>query len=367
MVGQGIGQVKLVYPIMKHDSPMMKRIKQGHPGQQQVQQRPVAHSIMDKMVDGREFESLLSFRYEAINLANEIRKSIKEITDIRKKPLVCYVANVVKQTNVSVGIDGSDDLPFNEMIRQIPNDIKEIDIVLVTPGGFANQVAKFVNTLRPRFDKVSFILLSQSMSAGTIFALSGDEIIMRSESQIGPIDPQVRNSNGEFIPAQALRRLIDEIKDRGEECMRKKLPVPWTDLQILKNVEVMKELGNAISGSDYAIKLAEEYLNSYKFKTWMKRSSDGTDVTPEFKRQRSKEIASLLCDHSVWKSHGHAISREEAWNVCKLKIEWAENVNLEAAMRRMWALFYWIFDSQPIAKFLISENYCIVRNDKPKS
>ena len=64
------------------------------------------------------------------------------------------------------------------------------------------------------------------------------------------------------------------------------------------------------------------------------------------------------------KNHGHAITREAAWDVCKLKITHAENVpGLERAMRRMWALFYWIFENLPLAKVFISENYCIMRND----
>lgn len=342
---------------MKRDSPMMQKIKKA--GHNSVPQRKISGTMLDKMVDGREFESLLSYQFENVNIADEIRKSIEEVVSIRKRPLVCYVANVVKPS-ASIGIDASDDLPFNEMIREVQSDAKEIDVVLVTPGGYANQVAKFVNALRPRFDKVSFILLNQAMSAGTIFAMSGDEIIMRTESQIGPIDPQVRNHNGEFIPAQAIRTLIDDIRVRGELALAKKEPIPWTDIQILRNID-FNEVGNAISASEYSIQMTEEYLNNYKFRTWTKRS-DGSPVSDEFRKQRSKEIASLLCDHSKWKNHGHAITREAAWEVCKLRILMAEDLGLERPMRRMWALFYWLFDTQPMAKFFVSRNYCIIRN-----
>ena len=34
------------------------------------------------------------------------------------------------------------------------------------------------------------------MSAGTIFIMAGDEIIMSNQSQIGPVDPQVRTKSG---------------------------------------------------------------------------------------------------------------------------------------------------------------------------
>src|SRR5690554_5675040 len=132
----------------KRHIPMIPQNKpQPHP----VQMPPISSSMLDKMVDGREFESLLKYQYQNVNVIGELQKSIQEIKAIRKRLVVCYVANVVKPTSSSISIDDSDDLPFNEMIASLPPDAKDIDIVLVTPGGFAHQVAKFVNKLRPRF------------------------------------------------------------------------------------------------------------------------------------------------------------------------------------------------------------------------
>lgn len=329
----------------------------------QSNQKNISSSLLDKMEDGREFESLLNYQYENLNFLTEIRRSISEIENIRKVPLVCYIANVVKPRNVPVSIDDSDDLPFNEMIASLPKEIEEIDIAIVIPGGLAHQVAKFVNALRPRFEKVNFIILNKAMSAGTIFALSGDEIVMTKQSQIGPIDPQVRNRNGEFVPAQSILTLIEEIKKRGEEAIKKGNQPAWTDLQILRGIDP-KSIGNAMSASNYSIQLVEEYLNNFKFKIWEKHSSNGRPVTPEEKKKRANVIASLLCNHSEWKNHGHAITREAAWNVCQLKIKHAEEIEgLEKGMRRMWALFYWLFENTPIAKTFVSSNYAIFRND----
>jgi hypothetical protein len=344
-----------------------KRSYQQMPAQKKKQARPIniSSTLLDKMKDGREFESLLNYQYRNLNVVGEIRKSINEVQEIRKNPLICYFSNIVKPKKVPISIDDSDDLPFNEMIRSLPEDIKEIDIALVTPGGFAHQVAKFVNTLRPRFEKVNFILLNKAMSAGTIFALSGDEIVMTKQSQIGPIDPQVRNNNGEFVPAQSLLTLIDDIKEKGEEAIKQGKQPAWTDIQILKGIDP-KEIGNAISASKYSIQMVEEYLYNYKFKNWANHSSNGQAVTDAEKKERSKKIAELLCDHSEWKSHGHAITRDAAWNVCKLVTTKSEDVEgLDRVMRRMWALLYWIFENTTFAKIFVSDNYCIIRNDLP--
>ena len=154
--------------------------------------------------------------YNNLDVVREIRRSISEIYAVRNNPVVCYVANVV-QGNINNSIDGTDDLPFNEMISSVPADAKEIDIVLVTPGGSANQVNSFVNVLRPRFEKVNFIVLNMAMSAGTIFIMSGDEIIMSAQSKFGPIDPQIPNKEGRFIPAQSILVALEGIRIRGEE------------------------------------------------------------------------------------------------------------------------------------------------------
>lgn len=322
--------------------------------------KPISSTLLDKMENGREFESLLKYQYQNLNFLDELRKSIAEIKAIRGRNIVCYVANVVKPS-AAISIEDSDDLPFNEMISSLPIDCKELDIVLVTPGGYAHQVAKFVNKLRPRFDKISFILLNKTMSAGTIFIMSGDEIIMSNQSQIGPIDPQVRTKSGEFVPAQSVLTLIDDIRLRGDEAIKKGQKPSWTDIQILNGIDP-RDIGNALNASNYSIQLVEEYLHNFKFKAWDYHSNTTTPVTPEEKKSRSNEIAKLLCDHSKWKNHGHAITREAAWEVCKLKITHSESIEgLDRAMRRMWALFYWVFENTPITKAFISENYYIMR------
>ncbi len=352
----------------KHGYTLMpqKQIKKPVPNQSNLATN-ISGSLLDVMADGIEFESLLHYQFINVDLVKEIRRSIIEIEKIRKRPVVCLISNVVKPVPISVSIDDSDDLPFAEMINLIPPEEKSIDIVLVTPGGSAQQVARFVNKLRPRFDSVSFILLNKCMSAGTIFALSGNEIIMGKDSYIGPIDPQSPSKSGNYVPAQAIMTLVEDIKKRGEEQIKKGVQPSWADIVLLKNIDP-KELGNAISASNYSINLVAEYLEKYKFKDWQYHSDGTTLVTPTEKKTKALAIASSLCDHSKWMSHGHSINRETAWDVCRLKISHAETIpNMDRAMRRMWALFYWLFENTPAAKFLISDNYCIIRNNPVKA
>lgn len=321
------------------------------------------NSLLDHMIDGKEYESLLSLNVQNINLASEIRKALDEIQEIRKKPAICYLANVIRPNiKSSISIQNNDDLPFSEMISTIPNTINDIDIILVTPGGSAQQVARFVDKVRPRFDNVSFILPDMCMSAGTIFAMSGDEIIMDSRAYIGPIDPQVANKDGRFVPAQAILTLISEIQKRGEKSIKKGQQPQWTDLQIMNQIDA-KEIGDAINASKYSIELVNNYLYDYKFRTWVAHS-DSTLTTSKERKDRAEEIAELLCNHEHWKTHSRGINRDIAWKECKLKIKHPEDTEgLSRAIRRFWALCYWCFENSPAYKTFISDNYCLLRNE----
>ena len=324
----------------------------------------ISSSLLDVMIDGREFESLIKYQYINVDIINEIRISISEIEKARHKTAICYIANVIS-SNINQSIDGTDDLPFNEMVNSIPYNIKEIDVILVTPGGSADQVNNFVNALRPRFEKVNFIVLNMAMSAGTIFIMSGDEIIMSKQSKFGPIDPQIRNREGRFVPAQSILVTLEDIRKRGEERIKDNKNPDWTDLQLLKNIDP-RDIGLAQITSKYSIETVKDFLINYKFESWHNHSSSNKIVSKEEKIKRADEIANLLCNHSIWKSHGHAINRDVAWSVCKLKITHSEDIEgLDRAMRRMWALFYWLFENSSIVKIFISQDYCIIRNAKP--
>lgn len=322
-------------------------------------------SLLDEMKEGREYESIVNCQVPDLELAPEIKRSLDEISLIRERPVIAYVANVVNsEIRVPITITPTDDLPFSEMIDNIDASEKNIDIILVTPGGYAEQVARFVNKLRPRFDNVGFILPYMAMSAGTMFCLSGDELIMDSRAYIGPIDPQVPSKDGRFIPAQALIALINDIEHRGRKQLKQGQQPNWTDIQILNNLDG-KEIGNAITASNFSTEMVANYLVNYKFKTWAKHSSSGEPVTPDEKRKRAKEIADQLCNHSLWKTHSRGISREMAHSMCRLKVTHPENTpNLLSSMRRFWALMYWTFERSSIYKVFISKEYSIFRFER---
>ena len=324
----------------------------------------IVSSLLDEMVDGCEYASIVDCFPEKMDFSKEVKRALTAISEIRNRPVICYAANMVNNNIRSqTGINTTDDLPFLEMVRSVDPSAREIDIVLVTPGGSAERVSHYVNVIRKRFDRVGFILPFLSMSAGTIFCLSGDEIIMDENACIGPIDPQVPSKDGRFVPAQSILTLLNDIQDRGQKALSKGIQPNWTDIQILRNLDP-KEIGSATNASNYCIGLVTNYLREYKFKDWKVHSSDGREVTIDDKNNRAEEIAKQLCDHSIWKTHSRGITRDIAESVCRLKITHPEDVEgLNSAIRRLWALLYWMFERQSIYKVFISQDYSIFRSE----
>ena len=343
---------------MARKAPKNKRRPQNRLTRQTGVNLTPVESLLELMEDGNEYQSIVS-KVLRPNLVDELVRGIAEVEQVRSRPCLAYVGNVVR-VREHCAIDLMDEVPFTEMVSSVPASSREVDVFLATPGGSGQQVARFVNCLRQRFDRVNFLIPSLCMSAGTLFALSGDEIWMTARASLGPIDPQIPTSDGRFVPAQALLLLVDQLQKSGADAMAQNQPVPWTAVRIIDSLD-KKELADAITASRYAQQMAAEFLEKYKFKNWTTRKNSGDAVTPEWKTDRANEIASALVSHDRWKSHGHSLSRDVLWQEIRLKINHPEP-ELERALTRLWALFFWTFDKTPITKVFVSSHYRVVRH-----
>lgn len=317
-------------------------------------------SLLDNMIDGREYQSIVDLIPKNGDIVSEIKKALKKIEEIRKIPCVCYMSNVINEQISSNHIDFSDDLPFKELIGNA-SEGNEIDVILVTPGGVVGQVQHFVTTLRNKYLKVNFILPYMCMSAGTIFILSGDDIFMDERSFIGPIDPQVSTKYGNWVPIQSIFEILEKIKEEGSKSLNNGEEIPWHYVRLLDGMDP-KEIGNAYRASDYSIKIAKEFLINYKFNNWSTHKSTGLAVTQTEKEERANQIASKLCNNNIWKSHSYGINRNIANKDLQIQIKNLESVEgLEKATHRLWALFYYLFERTFISKMFISQNYSLIR------
>lgn len=323
-------------------------------------------SLLDVMRDGNEYGSLVDVTVPNMNFRDELQRGIAEIQALRQRPLIVYAANVINvPSGSSPDITYIDDLPFSEMVSSVPAAMNTVDIMIITPGGSAQQVSQFVNHLRPRFDNVAFIIPYMAMSAGTIWALSGNEIWMDPRAFIGPIDPQVPGKDGRFVPAQAILALLKRIQETGQENIKNGKTPDWSDIMILRNMDA-KEIGNALSLTKYSVQLATEYLKTYKFKGLI--NADGTQATDGQRAAKAEQVATLLCSHEHWRTHSHGISRDVARTELGLDILHPENLpGFERVIRRLWAVLYFLFDNSDTMKVFISSQYSLFKKFRLKA
>ncbi len=204
-------------------------------------------------------------------------------------------------------------------IKQIVEDLqseeptnKKCYILLTTPGGSLNPVNRMVSILRHFYTEVNFIIPDYAYSAGTIFCMSGDNILMNYFSALGPVDPQVQNKDGKLVAALGYLDKINELL-----CKAKDNTISQAEFLILKDFD-LAELRAYEQAKELAIDLIQKWLVKYKFKDWIKHSN-GEIVTNEEKNIRAIEIAMNLSDNNKWKSHDRAINMQEL-EAMKLKI-----------------------------------------------
>lgn len=231
-------------------------------------------------------------------------------------------------------VDGNE-TTFLDIIEDLAKDPQKKDnltVILTTNGGSAMAVERYVNIIRKHYKKVSFIVPDYAYSAGTIFCMSGDEIFMDYFSVLGPIDPQVKNKEGKFVPALGYLDKVNSLLEKAKEGT-----LTNAEFLILKDFD-LAELRAYEQAKELTISLLKKWLVKYKFSNWNIHKESKKRVTEEEKINRAKEIAGKLGDNNIWKSHARPINIEDLENL-KLKItDFSSMDDLRTIIRKYYNL-----------------------------
>lgn len=275
-----------------------------------------------------------NLNFDQINF--ERKEQLRRISELRGRDILVFAADFSKG-NAPISISFEDLLPINDQFSNLKGT--SLDLILETPGGSGETAEDIVKLLRSKYNDISIIVPGWAKSAGTIIAMSCDEILMEPASALGPIDAQI-SRNGKVFSAEALLKGMDEIKREVSE----KGNLNMAFIPILQDISP-GELQSAQNALDFAKELVQEWLVKYKFKDWNTRSASGESVTIEIKQQRAKEIAATLADHSKWLTHGRSIKIQDLEEM-KLKISnYSLNDELADAIRRYYTLLKMTFDT----------------------
>ena len=157
------------------------------------------------------YSEYLSKQLSFDQLSSERKIQLERISKLRGRPVMVYASDITPKNNCPVSIDHSDLLPFNDQVSVLGGD--EIDIILQTPGGFAEVVEDLVKIVRSKFNRVGVIVPGAAYSAGTIFTMAADEILMCPASSLGPIDAQIISNGKRFSAHAFLEGLKKSVKN----------------------------------------------------------------------------------------------------------------------------------------------------------
>lgn len=211
--------------------------------------------------------------------------------------------------------------PIDDFIRDAIEDITNkraaLTVILETDGGSIETAERIANVFRHHYpDCVNFLVPNFAMSAGTVLAMSGDHIYMDYYSVLGPIDPQVRNRNGQHVPALGYLEKYNQLVAKSRRGT-----LTAAELALLVDKFDPAELHRFEQARDHSIDLLKKWLVQYKFKNWSKTRTKGSKVTDRLKIKRAEEIAKKLNDTKRWRSHGRGLSMEVLDKELNLLIE----------------------------------------------
>lgn len=240
---------------------------------------------------------------------------------------------------------------IRDAIEAVGERKESISVILDTPGGIVEVVERMVATLRWNYQDVTVIVPDRAMSAGTIFALSADRIMMDFFSCLGPIDPQIEKEN-KLVPALAylnqFQRLNKKATD-GELTSAEYALLSKLDLGELYQFEQAREL---------SVELLVKWLSRYKFKGWNKTETRGADVTDSMKQERAQRIAALLNDTARWHSHARGIDAKTLRDEVGLKIDSLEDVpELYKSIRKYFDLLKDYMNRHDLYSFVHAKGY----------
>jgi len=235
------------------------------------------------------YSEYLNKKLSAEELIKERKAQLKRISQIRKRDILVFASDLNKRIpEISIGY--SDLLPIKDQLANLKG--KKLDLIIETPGGSGETAEDIVKSLRNKYDDIAIIIPGWAKSAGTIIAMSGNEILMEPNSALGPIDAQL-TWQGKTFSAQALLDGLDKTKEEVEKTgVLNKAYIP-----ILQGMS-LGEIENARNSLSFAKVLVTDWLKNYKFKDWNNHKTSGKAVTEDEKEARANEIAEKLCDHN---------------------------------------------------------------------
>lgn len=227
------------------------------------------------------------------------RKYVKLVSEHTGRPLIIYAADFLNQpggkTGGNVSIELSDLHGFEDALTGV--QAPTVDVLVHSPGGSPEACESIVRLLRRRFSHVRFIIPGIAKSAATMLALSGNELLMDPNSELGPIDPQIVRQTGRGIVVSPAQSIIDQFEQARVQIQSTPSSTPaWYPILQDMAPSLLAQCQNAIELSKT---LVADWLQEYMF-------AGDTDAS-----SKAAAIAEWLGNHNNFRSHARRVDISE--------------------------------------------------------
>lgn len=253
-------------------------------------------------------------RMTGFDLENELLSLIAQYNQKTGSYLLVYAGALSKPVE-GVSMSMEDYYIIADLLKNSPSG--KIDVYIETPGGRGEAAEEIVNHLHTKYKEVNYIVAGEAKSAGTLVVLSGNAIAMTKTGSLGPIDAQVAIGRGRV----SAHDYMEWVKEKREEAQEQGKLNPF-DATMVAQISP-GELNGVNNALEYAHDLVIKWLPKYKFKGWNKTETRKKAVSLKMKRDRAKEIAQSLTDHSKWRSHGRSLKIKDLKGI-GLKVDLVE-------------------------------------------
>lgn len=186
---------------------------------------------------------------------------------------------------------------FEELIYDADAN-EDLHVLLTTPGGDGEMALRLVRSAQARCKTLTVIVPDRAKSAGTIFTLGADHILMGPTSDLGPVDPQlvIDVVTRQMIPAKEVIAAV-EAAEKAVQKNPETFPI-HASLLASVNALMVQQARSALARSGDLVKEALTSVGS--------RSESEVNAL-------IKKLQKPLIDAS--KSHGAVFSADDAIRV----------------------------------------------------
>ena len=287
-------------------------------------------------------------------LMSELKKLVEQYNLLTGRYLYLYVAAMAKHIP-GLSLEQEDFYIIRDMLKDVQNQ-SEVDVYIETPGGngvTAEEIARFLHN---KFEKVNFVISGEAKSAGTILALSGNDIYMTETGSLGPIDAQIHIGRS-IVSAYDY---MDWINAKMQEAAKngKLNPVDATMVAQITPGEI--QLVN--HSLEYAKDLVKEWLYTYKFCNWNETTTQKMPVTDQMKKERADKVADEFANHSRWRTHGRSLKISDLEQIGLKVNNLDENPKIADIVYRMQFVCKLLLETTSIYKLFFDVNGKIIKN-----